>query len=911
MNPLELDECKKQIEELERAGFIQPSKSPHGAPILFVKKKSGEMRMCMDYRALNNVTVKNRYPLPRMDELFDRLLGAKCFTKIDLRSGYHQIRIADEDVEKTAFRTRYGHYEFLVMPFGLTNAPATFMHLMNTVMRPFLDKFVIVFLDDILVYSKTPEEHTVHVREVLQKLREHKLYAKLSKCELFRDSVEFLGHRIDAQGIHMMDDKLKAINEWPALTSVDDVRSFLGLCGYYRRFVRNFSALAAPLTELIHQDTKFHWDEPQQRAFEQLKRAMTEKPVLILPDPEKGHTITITTDASGYAAGATLSQDHGNGLQPIAYMSHKFNDAEKRYATHEQELLAIILAFKEWRHYLLNAKPIVLTDHKSLIHLQSQPELSNRQVRWLEFLQQFMPQIQYQEGKKNVVADALSRRPDHRDTVNVLSVSSAADLQKQIATACSSDARCQAIFANPLKFNDYQVKDQLIYYKQRLYVPDDSQIKTTILQEQHDIPISGHLGIAKTLEKVKRLFYWPGMDAEVKAYVTSCPACQCSKPSNQMPIGPMQPLPIPSKPWEQVSLDLITQLPPTRAGNDCIVVMVDKLTKLVHYAATKTTVSAVQLADIFFHEVVRHHGLPSSILSDRDPRFTSIFWQALWRLVGTKLPMSTAFHPQTDGQTERANRTLEDMLRSYVNYEQDDWDQHLVALEIAFNNSVQASTGLTPFQMNYTQHPNFALDHAIQPANASNNQSANDRVTLFHRQIERATANLKQAQEHQKQYADQRRRELTFQEGDLVLLSTANLRFLRMERAPKLLDKFIGPFPITKVVSPVAYQLQLPPQLKMHPVFHVEKLKPFKTSDQFPRSMHTRPPPEVQEDGAEEYEVDRIVRHRRSKKHRGQTEYLVLWKDYPESEATWIPAANLQNAPECLREYHQRQRSSN
>ena len=426
MSPSELDELKSQLDQLLESGFIQSSKSPFGAPILFVKKKDGTMRMCVDYRALNAITVKNSYALPHIDELFDRLQGAKVFSKIDLRSGYHQIRIHPEDVPKTAFRTRYGHYEFLVLPFGLTNAPATFMHLMHQVFRPLLDRFVLVFLDDILIFSRTPEEHEQHVRQVLDLLRQHKLYAKLSKCELFKTRVEFLGHIVDTKGLHMMEEKVKAIREWPRLQTVAEVQSFLGTVGYYRRFIHMFSQIAAPLTHLLQKGNEFRWGDEQQKAFDALKLAVSQHPVLILPDPSRPYVVT--TDASGFAVGASLSQDQGNGLQPIAFLSKKMLPAERNYPVHEQELLAVMLALRQWRHYLLGSRFRVITDHKSLVYLKTQPHLSQRQSRWLEYLEQFDLAIEYQEGKQNLVADGLSRRPDHKREAEHSSAESAQSL---------------------------------------------------------------------------------------------------------------------------------------------------------------------------------------------------------------------------------------------------------------------------------------------------------------------------------------------------------------------------------------------------------------------------------------------------------------------------------------------------
>ena len=414
MSFTELDELKKQLAELVEAGYVEPSKSPFGAPVLFVHKKDGGERMCIDYRALNKLTIKNSYPLPRIDELLDRLLGAKVFSKIDLRSGYHQIRIAEGDEEKTAFRTRYGHYQFKVMPFGLTNAPATFMHLMNSIFREELDAFVIVFLDDILIYSRDLKQHEEHLRKVLTVLRQHQLYAKLSKCAFARREIDFLGYIVNDRGISVDPAKTAAINDWPTPTTPTHVRSFIGLCSYYRRFVESFANIAAPLHDLTKKDTPtpLPWTPEHEAAFRQLKQKMMTAPLLAVPDPDKPWTIC--TDASDVAIGAILLQDHGHGLQPVAYESRKLREAEHNYAVHEKEALAVIHALQTWRCYVQGRSIEVVTDHQALKYLQTQPQLSRRQGRWMEFLQTFRPglEITYKPGKVNP-ADALSRRADH------------------------------------------------------------------------------------------------------------------------------------------------------------------------------------------------------------------------------------------------------------------------------------------------------------------------------------------------------------------------------------------------------------------------------------------------------------------------------------------------------------------
>jgi RNase H-like domain found in reverse transcriptase/Reverse transcriptase (RNA-dependent DNA polymerase)/Integrase zinc binding domain/Chromo (CHRromatin Organisation MOdifier) domain/Retroviral aspartyl protease len=916
MSVKELEELKKQLDENLKQGFIRPSQSPFGSPVLFVKKKDGSMRLCVDYRALNRITIKNKYPLPLITDLLDQLRGARVFSKIDLRSGYHQIRIAEEDIPKTAFRTRYGHYEFLVLPFGLTNAPATFMHLMQRIFHLHLDRFTIVYLDDILVYSKSEDEHEKHLRTVLQLLRTNKLYAKLSKCSFYQKEIEFLGHVVSEEGVYMERKKMQDIHEWPRPKSVQEIRSFLGLAGFYRKFIKDFSRISSSLTELLKKNAKFKWTQQHQQALEELKKAVSSAPVLIIADSKL--PFVVTTDASGYAVGAALCQDQGKGLQPIAFMSKKMLPAERNYPVHEQELLAVICALKEWRHYLHGNKFKVITDHKSLKYLQTQPNLSTRQVRWSEFVQQFDFEIEYQQGKTNVVADALSRRVDHVDdsravNAGLTEIDWSNALLQQIKESYLKDDKCKEVLEKTSS-QELTLLNDLIYKGNQLYVPNDLNIKTQLLNEAHDARISGHVGTSKTLELLSRTYYWPKMQEDVKNYVRSCYKCQSNKPNNRHPFGLLQPLPIPEKAWEQVSMDLITQLPKTRNGHDAIAVFVDKFTKMVHIVATNTTVTAPELARIFFREVVRLHGIPKSIISDRDPRFTSHFWKCLWSQLGTKLAMSTAYHPQTDGQTERANRTIEDILRAYVNYEQDNWDQYLVAAEIAMNNSQQMSSKYSPYFLNYHQHPNFPLSGVIRPRTElpeSRNPAAGEAFQRFREHLEQARVNMEDASRRQARYANQKRREHEFNVGDMVWLSAKDLNI--GNRAPKLAPRHYGPFQIIRKVGQVAYELKLPDLWKIHPVFHVSKLKTnSEGNEEFPdrECEVTRPPPQLQEESStQEYEVDRIIGVRTKGREKKAKEYLVLWKGYPEWERTWEPEKNLQNAKEAISDFERQQRT--
>lgn len=913
LSPPEMDELKKQLAELTEQGFIRPSVSPYGAPILFVRKKDGTLRMCVDYRALNKLTIKNKYPLPRIDELLDRLHGATFFSKLDLMSGYYQVRIADQDVHKTAFRTRYGHYEFLVLPFGLTNAPATFMRLMNDVFRPYLDESVIIYLDDILIYSKSLEEHKTHLHQVLDALRKNQLCAKASKCAFFQTKVDFLGHVVSGNGIQPDPKKIEAVTSWPRPKTVTELRSFLGLANFYRRFVQGFSKITAPLNDLLKKDVSLDaWSQAHQDAFNRTKTALTSAPTLVMYD-SKAPT-EVLCDASGEAIGSVLSQDHGSGYQPVAYESRKLTPAEKNYPVHEQELLAVIHALTTWRHYLEGIHFKCITDHHSLRYINSQPSLSKRQARWLEKLQQYDVEIEYRAGHSNIVADALSRRPDA--TLNaVTSASCSQDLLNAVQEALKTDPYYTKILqdvSQGTQVADILIDGSGILYDTsqgtpRVYVPDNPELRTKILYEFHDTPTSAHFGVEKTLEHVSRQFSWPKMRETVATYIKTCDACQRHKAINTKAAGQLQPLPVPEDKWSTVTMDLITRLPKTKTGYDAIVVFVDKLTKMVHYAPTHNTAKATDIAKIFLERVVRLHGIPQTIVSDRDTRFTGHFWRAVFTALGTKLAMSTAYHPQTDGQTERANRTLEENLRAYVNVKHDDWDAHLPIVEFAYNNQVNASTGFSPFYLNYGYHPRLPsnLPRAIQDCATP---AAANFLTRFDEDLQVAKTNLKQAQDRQKQAADRHRRDKTYNVGEQVLLSTANLDLRLPGQSKKLLAKWIGPFTIQAVQSPVTYRLDLPPEYqRLHPSFHTSLLRPYHEQGQgFPgRPKLNRPLPELNKDGAEEYEVEQVLaKENRRVRGRNVPYYLIKWKGYPESDNTWEPYANLAGtAEECIRDF--------
>ncbi|GJZ74371.1 putative nucleotidyltransferase, ribonuclease H [Tanacetum coccineum] len=530
-----MEELSTQLQELSNKGFIRPSSSPWGAPVLFVKKKDGSFRMCIDYRKLNKLTVKNRYPLSRIDDLFDQLQGSSVYSKIDLRSGYHQLRVRDEDIPKTAFRTRYGHYEFQVMPFGLTNAPAVFMDLMNRVCRPYLDKFVIVFIDDILIYSKTKEEHDAHLRLILELLKKEELYAKFSKCDFWLSKVQFLGHVIDSEGIHVDPAKIESIKDWESPKTPTEIRQFLGLAGYYRRFIEGFSKISKPMTKLTQKSVKFNWGEKEETAFQTLKQKLCSAPILALP--EGSENFVVYCDASHKGLGAVLMQKE----KVIAYASRQLKIHEKNYTTHDLELGAVVFALKMWRHYLYGTKCVVYTDHKSLQHILDQKELNMRQRRWLELLSDYDCELRYHPGKANVVADALSRKCRPKPLrVRALVMTIGLNLPARILNA-QVEARKEENFRTEdlhgMIKNLEPRADGTLCLKNRSWIPLFGDLRALIMHESHKSKYSIHPGSDKMYQDLKKLYWWPNMKAEIATYVRKCMTCAKVKAEYQKPSG--------------------------------------------------------------------------------------------------------------------------------------------------------------------------------------------------------------------------------------------------------------------------------------------------------------------------------------------------------------------------------------
>jgi len=539
MSPAENEELNRQVQQLMDRGFIRESFSPCAVPVLLTPKKDGSWRICVDSRAINKITVKYRFPIPRLDDMLDLLNGASIFTKIDLRSGYHQIRIRPGDEWKAAFKTKDGLFEWLVMPFGLTNAPSTFIRVMTQILKPFLGKCVVVYFDDILIFSNCLQDHLAHVEQVLTTLQTEQLYINYAKCSFLKKKVYFLGFIISSKGVEVDPAKIQAIQNWSTPQTVSEVRSFHGLATFYRCFIRHFSTIMAPITECL-KGTNFNWTTAANKAFANIKDKLGNAPVLRLPDFSK--LFEVAYDASHIGIGGVLSQEG----HPIAFYSEKLNDTRQRYSTYDMEFYALIQTIKHWHPYLIHREFILYTDHDSLKHLGSQSKLNPRHSRWTTYLQQFDFIIKHKAGTENKAADALSRQPHmlHMFSIHATGF-------EEIKTQYTDDDDFGTIWSNlqakiTITGGEYSLKDDYLFCGTRLCIPKGS-LREFIITELHSGGLAGHFGYDKTYAIATDRFYWPRLRKDVHKVVDRCRICQLNKWTKSQ-AGLYTPLPIPDHP---------------------------------------------------------------------------------------------------------------------------------------------------------------------------------------------------------------------------------------------------------------------------------------------------------------------------------------------------------------------------
>ena len=734
------------IQEHLKKGYIKLSKSPYASPFFFIKKKDGKLRPVQDYRKVNEWTIKNRYPLPLIPELIARVKGAKLFTKFDVRWGYNNVRIKEGDQWKAAFITNQGLYEPNVMFFGLTNSPATFQTMMNTIFAEEVrEGWLTIYMDDMLIH--TPEDVELHrrcVHRVLDKLQQHDLFLKPEKCHFEQKTMEFLGVVLVDGAIKMDPAKIKGVADWPTPQTVRDVRAFLGFTGFYRYFIPNYSSIARPLIHLTKKATPFHWEETQVKAFETLKTLMCRKPILRQPDYSQ--PFFVSTDASAYGVGAVLSQEGELNPRtkkptqhPIAYYSATFTPTERNYDIYERELLAVLKALEHWRpHVAATDVPVtILTDHANLTFWKIPRKVNRRVARWFATLQDYNLVFKHVPGKLHTAPDMLLRPPGanhgEEDNQNVTLIPSESfirvarddsptrtQLERDIAQAQEEHLTLMEAWRKAGRV--HRVRSPLFHQPlfttdgATIVIPPVDSLKREILRQNHDAPTAGHPGRDQTFWNLQGQYWWPGMRRWSAQYVKGCATCQQSKPINHPRKTPLYRIPVPpdALPFQVIAMDLITQLP-NSAGYDAILTIVDHgCSRAAIFLPCKTRVSGEGIAALYLKNVYPWFGIPTKMITDRDPRFTSHFAKALCAQLGVKQNISTAYHPQTDGLSERKNQWVEQFLRLLTMNDQEQWAQWLPVATAVHNQAINSSTGTSPIETILGYKP--PLDYRSSPA---------------------------------------------------------------------------------------------------------------------------------------------------------------------------------------------------
>jgi transposase InsO family protein len=930
------------IREKMSSGFIRQSMAGWGCAPLLVKKPDGSLRVCIDYRRLNALTKRDTYPLPRIDDILAMVTGAKHLTRLDVRQAFFRNRMSPESEELTTFRSPIGSYCFRVMPFGITNGPSVFQRYINRcLLDAGLGDTAVAYVDDIIIFGRgSLEEHKRDVRRVLQALITTGLQIDLKKCEFHVQETKLLGVIVSTQGIKMDPAKVAAIKDWAAPRTVKHVQEFLGFCNFYRRFIEAFGDMAKPLTRLTQKGAVFTWTEEHEAAFQAIKDAVVLETQM--NHYRRDREAILETDASDWCRGAVLSQYDDEGiLRPVAFLSKNFTPAELNYEIYDKELLAIVKALEEWRAELEGTEtPVkIFTDHKALEYFATKKKLTRRHARWAEVLASYNFRIYYRKGRENAKADALSRRPNDepsegdktRDQTQVLLAPEKFDailaieqedetLPDRMKRINRDDARFtnirQALKTDvgARRYRNYADQEGLLTYRGRLCVPDNQGEEITqLMKEVHDQPAGGHPGKHKTLGLLRHGYFWPKMADTVAQYVRNCHTCSRMKHSREKYNGLLKPLPIPERPWLDISCDFVTGLPACQ-GYDAVLTVVDRFSKMKHYIPCTKKTKAPDLARLFICHVWRYHGLPRSVVSDRGPQFVSEFWRELCRILGIKVKLSTAAHPETDGQSEIANKELVVHLRTYCNHHQDDWVDWLPTAEFADNATDNASTQVAPFELVYGFLPRMSFDWTNDKVPSTTGNAAPQRASakaLAERMDaiwREAAAQLRHAQENQIKFANRHRKDVSYEVGEKVFLSSKDLATHRP--SAKLEQLWFGPYPITAKEGN-AYRLDLPESMKVHPVFHPSKFKKA-SQDPLPGQLEEpQGPVEVDAQGQEHWEVERIVASslgkpgaRGRKPQHPRIWYRIAWKGWHSDDPSWYPEWNLRGSAQLLDVWH-------
>ncbi|MES9902836.1 MAG: reverse transcriptase domain-containing protein [Sedimenticola sp.] len=871
------DEVHKQTQNMLSDGIIEESKSPWSSPVVLAKKKDGSMRFCVDYRRLNSTTHKDAHPLPRIDDCLDALTGASVFTTLDCASGYWQVEVDEADREKTAFSTGSNLYQFRVMPFGLTNAPATFQRLMDLILCGLHWSACLVYLDDIILFSKTVGEHMVLVEEVLRRLQEAGLKLKPSKCQLFQEKVAFLGHVVSKDGTAPDIRNVEKVKNFPTPCSVREVKSFLSLASYYRRFVPEFSCIAEPLLALTRKETVFVWSGQCQSAFESLRRALTEYPILCFPNFQD--SFVLTTDASNYAVGAVLSQIQSGQERVIGYASSSLTNAGRNWSTFDKEFWAVVWGVRHFRPYLCGRKFQIYTDHKPLLNIKSithDSDSTGRRTRWSIELSSYDFEIMYKKGEENTNADCLSRIPvqEHvysRECNVEVSASSAmeneGDMPIDMVSEQNKDptllmlkdhlikktqpvdlnretpnVRCLWRQKEDLLIRDgilyRQVTDKNTFARYQLIVP--VQLTRTILENLHSCPTGGHMGFEKTVDKIRQKYYWYGMLSQVKKWCKSCKDCAQSKSAPRKQRAPLVQDQA-TRPFERIAMDIVGPIPTTSDGNRFILVVSDYFTKWPEAFALKDH-KALTVAQILVDEIICRYGIPSRLHCDQGRDFESRVIQEVCRLLDVKKTRTTPYHPESDGLVERLNRSLVQMLRTVGEKNQKDWDKQLPKILLAYRSSVHSTTKFTPHFLMFGREVQLPIDvmfGGVGERFQSATQYAQETKAHLDKAFEFVRTNTGAAQKQQKKQYDKKVYGTPLTEGDVVMVYSPAVK---QGLSKKLHKHWDGPWTIKRKISDVVFQLRKEGTRKQMTV-HFNRLRKFENYEE-----NRRPEPPNQAD---------------------------------------------------------------
>lgn len=832
---------ESQIQELLENGIIRTSTSPWASPVVVVQKKDGGSRFCVDYRGLNAKTHLDAYPMPQIQDILESFHGASVFSTLDLKSGYWQLEMDVDSIQKTAFVTSSGLYEFLRMPFGLKNAAASFQRLMEHVLREVKGKFCMVYIDDIVIYSRTISEHLQHLRKVFACLYKAGLSLNLKKCNFIQKSLSFLGHIITSEGVETDAAKVSAVELFPIPETLKEVQRFLGMAGWYHRFIPQFSEKAAPLHALKQKNVTWKWTEQCQQAFDTIKQDLIQAPILATPDATK--SFRVQTDASDVGLGAVLTQETDGEEHVIAYASRLLRGAEKAYSVSEKECLAVVWAVEKWRHYLEGRSFEVVTDHAALTWAFQHPKPSSRLIRWTIRLQGFHFTVKYRKGQCNVVPDVLSRSPMvSEDTLLIATAikthSPLCNLPidlSQIAMAQSKDVEIQELITKAGKQTTldltrvhYVVENGFLFRSvpdgkkgQKLQLIIPSALRQSFLQYAHDNPLSGHFGRLKTLLRLLETVYWPSIRSDVWQYCKECQTCQKYKPSTTKAAGLLQNTPV-VEPGFMLGIDLMGPFPKSSRQNEYLLVIVDYFTKWVELFPLRSA-RAPHISKILIDEIFTRWGTPAYLVSDRGTQFTSHLLNLVCKQWGVVQKLTTAYHPQTN-LTERVNRNLKTMIASYVEDHHRQWDRWLAEFRFAMNSAWHESTGFTPAEVALGRKLKGPLERALHQLPNPNSQA----YTLRERQSELVSSvreNVRRAQSKQKLYYDQRHKPVLFHVGDIVWVRTHPLSKADEGFTAKLSPKWKGPAKIVRKLGPVNYQVVFDADPDVVDSYHVQNLK--------------------------------------------------------------------------------------